>query len=60
MNFFLEIVIDYFVWVFGIRSQDELSKGNKYKAYILFSIFIAIVVVMGIYSLVWMMGFIKI
>ncbi len=59
MSFLLEIVIDYLGWILGIKSQDELSKGNKRKAYVLFSIFLAIVVIVGIYALIWIIGFIK-
>ena len=59
MSFLLEIVIDYFGWILGIKSEDELSKGNKLKACLLLSVFTAIVVAMGIYSLIWIIGFIK-
>ncbi len=59
MSFLLEIVIDYLGWILGIKSQDELSKGNKRKAYFFFTIFLAIVVIGGIYSLIWIIGLIK-
>jgi len=59
MGFLLEIAIDYFGWVLGKKSQDELSKGNRRKAYILLSIFLFLVVTMGVYSLVWIFDLLK-
>jgi len=59
MSFLLEIVIDYFGWILGIKSEDELSKGNNCKAFFLLSIFTAIIATMGIYSLIWIIVFIK-
>jgi len=57
MGLLLEIVIDSFGLILGKKSQDELSKGNKRKAYILFSVFLVLVAVMGLFSLVWLIGF---
>ena len=59
MNFLFEIAIDYFGWVLGKKSQDEFSKGNKRKGYILLTVFLALVPIMGVYSLVWIIRFIK-
>ena len=59
MNFLFEIAIDYFGWILGKKSQDELSKGNKRKGYILFTVFLALVGIMGLYSLFWIISFIK-
>jgi hypothetical protein len=57
MSLLLEIAIDFFGLILGRKSQDELSKGNKRKAYILLSVFLILVAVMGLFSLVWLIGF---
>jgi prophage maintenance system killer protein len=59
MNFLFEIAIDYFGWVLGKKSQDEFSNGNTRKGYILLTVFLALVAIMGVYSLIWIIRFIK-
>ncbi len=59
MNFLLEIAIDYFGWILGKKSQNELSKGNKRKGYLLLTGFLALVAIMGLYSVIWIIRFIK-
>jgi hypothetical protein len=59
MNFLFEIAIDYFGWILGKKSQDELSKGKKRKGYVLLTVFLALVAIMGVYSWAWIIRFIK-
>ena len=59
MSFLLEIVVEYFAWILGKKSQNELPKRSKRKAYIIVSIFLVLVVFMGLYSLAWIIDLIK-
>ncbi len=59
MSFLLEIAVDYFGWILGKKSQNELPKKSKRKAYILASIFLVLVIFMGLYSLAGIIGLIK-
>ena len=59
MNILFEIAIDYFGGLLGKKSQDALSKGKKRKGYILLSVFLGLVAIMGVYSLALIIRFIK-
>ena len=59
MGSLLEIIIDFILSILGIKLQDEISKGNKRKTLFLGFIFVTIVAIMGIYSIIWIINFIK-